>query len=261
MINRVLLILLAPFFLYCEPIKRIQIFGERCSGTNYLESLLKANCKNIDEDYFFYGWKHFPCWFDYPFNPKFYPVPKRNYTLENNRNCLFIIIFRDPYDWLRSLHLTPFHATDNLKNIPFGDFIRTKWTVDAAQMREWGNFEINPANGLPFKNVMKLRKARILNMLRIKDLVHNFYMINYETLSKSPEEVLREISHLFGVELQEEFTPILQSKKGFKKNTEIYQGSHYPAISAEDLAFINQQLDWSVEEQIGYGEMQEVPGK
>ena len=38
-------------------ISKVQIYGERCSGTNYLESLIKLNF-NVEITWL-YGWKHF----------------------------------------------------------------------------------------------------------------------------------------------------------------------------------------------------------
>lgn len=267
--NNLLLLLLVPFLLNAElkqqtygkskqssnSIQRIQIFGERCSGTNFLEKLLKTNVQNIDEDYFYYGWKHFPCWFDFPCPPE---LPKRNYTLENNQDCLFIIIFRDPYNWLRSLHSRPYHATHNLHHIPFAEFIRAKWTTKPLQMKEYACVEINPKTKLPFANILQLRTARIVNMLKIQDLVPNYYMINYETLSRNPQEVLEEISRLFGIELEEAFRPVVAHLRGMGKK-KVYKGSSYPEISAEDLQYINRNLNWALEKKIGYEKKQAVP--
>lgn len=247
----VLLLLLCPLCAY-SAIKKIQIFGERCSGTNYMEKLLQANCKEINKNYFFYGHKHFPCWFKHPFDKAFYPLPEQNFTLKNNMNTLFIVIFRNPYDWLRSLRNTPHHAAKSLWNKPFSQFIRAKWITNPRQLGENARLELDPATRLPFKNVMKLRTARIVNMLKIKDLVHNYYMVNYETLYKNPKRVLEEISERFSVKMQQKFIPVLEHFNGDSVIRKKYSHTNYPEISDEDLAYINEQLDWRVEKKIGY---------
>lgn len=238
-------------------INKIQIFGERCSGTNFLEHLIVRNFKNIKKDTFFwYGEKHFPCWFDFPFDEKFYQRPLYNYTLEKSKDVLFIVIFRDPYDWVRSFYKSPHHAISSLKTLSFSEFIRSKWEVENDIENPYRfPIELNPKTGAPFDNVMKLRTARIINMLRLKDLVPFVYFINYEILNEFPREVLTEISELFGVEMNDQFTPVLTDKGN---EDVMFTPSRYRIISPADLDFINQNLDEKVEKSIGYRFKSEV---
>lgn len=81
-------------------LKKVTIYGERCSGTNYLEELLLANFDV--EIVWTYGWKHF-----FGFN-----------DLTNSDDTLFIGIVRNLEDWLNSLfrekhHLKP-ELTENV---------------------------------------------------------------------------------------------------------------------------------------------------
>lgn len=270
---RRLILLILPFFLYSNvhkygdaktsnhPIARIQIYGERCTGTNFLESLVRNNIKHIDNNFSHYGAKHFPCWFDYPFDANHYQLPEYLHTLAGSDDCLFIVIFRDPYDWLRSFHKKPYHSTKNLHKISFSEFIRTPWTVRTNFLKQLALLESNPATGLPFENAMKLRTARNQNLLRIKDLAANVYYITYETLAKSPKKVLKEIATLFRLKMKSEFTPVLDHLTGLKSKPGKFEGSHYAAISRKDLAFINAELDWNLENTIGYTLLTAVPEK
>ena len=72
-------------------IQKVTIYGERCSGTNYLEKLLKINFDI--EVIWCYGWKHF-----YGFS-----------DLSNSDDVLFIGIIRNITDWTNSLYRTPYH--------------------------------------------------------------------------------------------------------------------------------------------------------
>jgi len=77
--------------------KKVTIYGERCSGTNYLEELLLLNFDV--ETVWDYGWKHF-----FGFN-----------DLTNSDDTLFIGIIRNLEDWINSLyrekHHLPIHLT------------------------------------------------------------------------------------------------------------------------------------------------------
>jgi len=137
-------------------IKRIQVFGERCSGTNYLESLLTQNLDDITLRRDF-GHKHF------------FHLP----GVSHADDCLFIIIYRELFDWLRSLHQQPYHAASELRDIHFSEFIRRPWWCVWSE--ESGKtptnplygkemmFERNPRTGKRFRNVIRLRANKIRN--------------------------------------------------------------------------------------------------
>ena len=107
----------------------------------------------------------------------------------------------------------------------------------------------DPITKLPFVNVMQLRSSKIRNMWMLKDRVKNSYYINYEIARDHPREILCEISNFFGIELEDTFTPEV-SYKGW--GTSVFEPKSYPPISESDLLFINGQLDWALEESIGY---------
>ena len=92
-------------------IKKFAIIGERCSGTNYLEEIIKINfdLKYTTE----YGSKHFFC--------------LRDYSKFNNLDeTLFIGIIRNPIYWLNSfskeLHHIPEVNRKNLNSFLFNEF-------------------------------------------------------------------------------------------------------------------------------------------
>lgn len=237
-----------------KPIKYIQIFGERCSGTNFLQKLIEYNIPEIEITWK-YGWKHFPCWF-YPFwlekfNLSFTTQQK---TLCDNEEVLFIIIFRNPLDWLRSLFLKPHHVSKQINTVNFSKFIRNKWFADGfGKNNQYLNnlnntIELNPENCEFFNNIIELRNKRIENMLKIKELVNNVYYINYETLNENPQEVLEEISFLFQLKLNQ-FRSV-DTYKGEKSKK--FEKTVYAKINKNDLNFIMSRIDLNQEEKIGY---------
>jgi len=73
--------------------KKCTIYGERCSGTSYLENLIKINfdCQL----HFDFCWKHF-----FGFNDE---------QLKHSEDTLFICIVRNPIDWINSLYKPQHH--------------------------------------------------------------------------------------------------------------------------------------------------------
>lgn len=91
-------------------IRRIQLYGERCSGTNFLQRLVE---RNLAKSYTWnpFGWKHgFP-----------------SSEIATAEDCLFLVIYRHPVPWIKSLSNKRWHASSQLKELSFSDFIRAEW--------------------------------------------------------------------------------------------------------------------------------------
>ena len=74
-------------------IKKFTIYGERCSGTNYLKNLILANFDvNLTWEY---GWKHF-----FGFN---------EIESKDTNDVLFICIVRNLPDWINSFFREKHH--------------------------------------------------------------------------------------------------------------------------------------------------------
>ena len=103
-------------------IQKFTIYGERCSGTNYLENIMLANF-NINVTWEF-GWKHF-----FGFN---------NDELKNSDDTLFICIVRDPVKWINSFYKELHHL--KLKYITIEDNEK----IDKFLNDEFWSFNDNP---------------------------------------------------------------------------------------------------------------------
>lgn len=232
------------------PLKHYALIAERCSGSNYTEQLVLMNTYLESKS----PWhKHFLPWFDLA---PIYPEDPRNSDFKDYEDTIFIVIFRDPYDWARSLHPFPHHAAGWLFNLDFSTFIRTSWALnlDDIQLqkskRHNALLDRDPIMKQSFKNIFRLRTAKIKDQLRLKDMVKNIYYVNYETLRDYPEEVLHELSSVFGIALKPSFQPILGYKKAHSKDK--YSPKDYAPISEKDMKYINSQLNKGIEKQIGY---------
>lgn len=144
-------------------VKNFTIFGERCSGTNYLEQCITSNFDvNIVWNY---GWKHF-----FGFD---------NYN--NSDDVLFICIVRDPFKWINSLYREKYHIPNvnknNINNFLYNEF----WSVDKKKeiMKDR-----NIYTGNRYKNIFELRYIKIAYLLdTLPKLVKNYIFIRYEDLT------------------------------------------------------------------------------
>ena len=215
-------------------ITQIQIFGERCSGTNFLEQLIKKNYDiKVTSDF---GWKH---WY----------IDFTKLSNNNTDNTLFIVIVRNPYDQLRSLSLQPHHAPFHFE-IGLSNFLRKKWlSYDLESTTNW----LTPDSwwlALPEylieseKNVCVLRNKKNKNFLGLQNKVKNFLLINYENITKL---IFLEI---FGIKRISIDWISIDSYKG--EGNEKYIAKEYPEFEIEDINFINETLDWEIENKLGY---------
>lgn len=224
-----------------EQIRQIQIYGERYSGTNFLQHLLEKNLLDISVNYKF-GWKHFFI----------------NGDVENASDFLFIIIIRDPFDWLRSLYKHPYHAAPEIKNASFSQFIRHEWWCvwdeDAGKKPEdpiYGSemmFERDPSTLNRFPNVIKLRTAKIKNWESLRERTKNHLFIRYEDLRENPEKYINKISSQFSLAQRNDFENIT----GYRGSKQKYKPKEYDLLSSEDCEFIINELDAEQEMRIGY---------
>lgn len=227
---------------------RVQIYGERCSGTNYVAELLRRNLRGppvVDD----FGWKH--GWI--------------RGDVESADDCVFVVVHRDPFDWLRSLHGMPWHAAPELRGVSFARFVRTPWRcVWGADMElEDGDprrgsemlHERDPRGGAPFANAMRLRtsKHRAWDELRVRARHHEF--VRYEDVARDPRGFVRTFCERFALPRRAWFHDVTT----FKGGRDRYRPKRYEPIDAEDLSWIVAELDHELELAHGYNIRARIP--
>lgn len=241
-----------------ETLRNFQIFAERCTGSQYVTQLLQRNLRFNEKDRTnpcSFGHKHFPPWFSLASEE--YKGPEQYYSLEDSENILFVVVFRNPYDWVRSFRKQPHHGKGRYGKMSFSEFIRSTWKLKGDDpylnpLRRWdSHLDKDPETGDWFANVLKLRTAKARNMIAIADRVDNIYFVRYETARDHPEEVIEEISQVFGIPRKEGLDSVNQHYRGNLPNG-TYTGSSYREISFRDLLYINGQLDRELEKWMGY---------
>ncbi|CAM9771853.1 unnamed protein product [Phaeothamnion confervicola] len=219
------------------PIK-IQIFGERCSGTKYLARLLLSNFSNVvitSEC----GFKHF--------------FPDRTHIQDQDTtSVLFVVIVRDYKTWLRSMWAQPYHVHCSLRGVSFDKFIKKEWRCvydETAHVPprdpRFGSemlFERDPETQERFKNVVEMRSAKMRAFLQLRDLVENYVLITYEELVASPDVVINFMQTRFGLK---------------RSSSRVNLGKrHVPIVHApleeRHIAHVKKHVDVSIENFVGY---------
>jgi hypothetical protein len=172
-------------------IKKFTIYGERCSGTNYLEDIILKNF-NIDITWE-YGWKHFP-----EFNEE---------KLKNADDTLFICIVRDINKWLNSfykeLHHHPLKYVSNMQdNKKINSFLNDKFfsvSDHEFNYKKWENelmIDRNIYTGERYKNIFEMRHIKLKYLLEdLPKKVKNYIFIRYEDLIDNFEETMWKIKN------------------------------------------------------------------
>lgn len=200
------------------PISQVKIYGERNSGTNYIDQLIRLNYRNfrILDNHFVgaggSGWKHG------------LPFPHRYHT----GDTLLIVVFRELNDWLLSMYYNSYH----LRSIPtfgtgdFNTFIRTKFFGLQYNMLEYYQFGYNPNDidkiGFKFEQNKDMFDIRYSKYKEYMNLIHrnNIAFINLNYLQKHPQLVLEELDTTFGMSkyrINEPFVNVTKHTKTQKK--------------------------------------------
>ena len=146
-------------------IKNVKIYGERCSGTNYLEKLLLLNFDiNI---VLTYGWKHF-----FGFN-----------DLSNTDDILFIGIVRNLPDWVNSLYRERYHLPQKLTKDIDTFLNETFYSINKNKNNDEIMGDRNIETKERYKNIFELRHIKNKFLVEtMPTLVKNYCLITHDDL-------------------------------------------------------------------------------
>jgi hypothetical protein len=101
----------APLGRDSRDIELVHVLGERNSGTNWLETMFRANFQPPVWDSFcnMKHWAQTPC------------QPKQRY--------ITVILTRNPYDWAASFFTKPYNSPSH-QNLTFTEFLRKPWALN-----------------------------------------------------------------------------------------------------------------------------------
>lgn len=227
-----------------QDLRYIQTFGERNSGTNHLKRLVSeymhcpdnflgswASEKNPINGAKLFGYKH-------------YYAEHRKLACDAQRETLFLVIYKNPYTWIRSTLIKPYHfkvclegkTIEDLPNLPLAGF-----NVRGDEIPD-----VHPETGERI-SIFELRKHKIINWENLVNQVHNVAYVNYEDLLLRPTEIVQDIVTEFGSLFSS------QQVAAYKTDAKYIEKYVDPEpFSQSEMDAIDANIDWSVESRIGY---------
>lgn len=164
--------------------KKITIYGERCSGTNYLEQLILKNFNiQITWDY---GWKHFFGFYNF-------------LNIQEEDDTLFIGIVRNPFRWIDSFFEEQHHINPRFDNIYNFLISEVKSTDEEKEIMEDRNY----INKQRYKNLFELRFYKNYYLINIMpQKVKNYILIRYEDLYSNTVNIMTNIKNNYNLEMK-----------------------------------------------------------
>jgi hypothetical protein len=243
-------------------VRRVKIFGERNTGSGYLERLLTRNLE-IDclrgglprslrklfpeseraRDWFFdvtrkknLGWKH-----------AFAPSPLDLHTAHvDPTRILFLTLTKNPYAWLISLYRRPYHAKRRYEN--FSHFLSAPWETVAREKA-----------GRAFANPIELWNQKNASYLRLGEYATSL-VCRYEELLEDPSHFLKTLCIDYGIEPRR--TPFVNVDSATKKQDraktfedyrDYYLNERWRAkLDEENTRLINQSLNRELMSRLRY---------
>lgn len=204
-----------------ELIFNFTIYGERHSGTNFLESCISQRFDlpvtyQFDSKHFF-GWQK----------------PER--ITYKGRHTLFCGIVRDPYDWIMAMNRLPHHVPK--QNIGLPKMLLNEW------YSVLGSNEIltdrNYISKNRYKNIFELRKTKLLFLTEMMPIIaSNYILLTYEELVQHNSFILSLIGYRYNLH---------------KTNHSVAPGKIKNRFVPEDIKqIIDDNIDWEVEKLVGY---------
>jgi|APSaa5957512576_1039674.scaffolds.fasta_scaffold00035_21 hypothetical protein len=216
-------------------ISKIQLFGERHSGTTWLEYLIRDNIREV-EIVFNHGWKH--------------GLPNYNSLIPIPEDTLFLIIHKNPYSWLLGMFEHPHHLPE-LAMVSWEDFLSN----------DFRSYDIITEQKIveTFDNIFKCREEKIALFLLLRKVVKNIEFIKYEELLENPKIELDFLAIKYNLAIWDS-TIILEkyclesaiSIETFNKKDFYLKEEFFKKIPQHIIEYITANLNWKLEEQIGY---------
>ena len=221
----------------------VQLFGERNSGTTYFRKLIQDGMRDpsrflgaLESDetpmgHRTFGYKH---WFA---DPKKLDDPKSQETL-------FVVIYRNPYTWIRAMMAQPYSLSDAIDGKSLGD-LETLELVGRRKNKDTTD-EVDPNTGDRL-TLFGLRQRKIENFEGIKKKVLNVAYLQLEDLLKDPARAFAHLAQNFPTVFDEGESEVRAPYKQLLDELE-----QPNLFDADDERVIDEALDWRWERQAGY---------
>jgi len=213
-------------------VENFTIFGERCSGTNFLEHAMD---KNFDLELTWkYGWKHeFGDHIDF----------------SDSDSTLFLCIYRDPDDWINSLYRKKYHVPREINTIE--DFLtKPMKMMKGKNLHEEIPNTRNIYTGNVYKNIFELRTVKLHYMLYdMPQKAKHVEIFSYENFCSNYDKIIKYLKDKYNLKIKSNQFP--------EAIRDIYRGG---SIVKTDLEYekpipasrVHPYLNKHVEKKAGY---------
>jgi hypothetical protein len=181
-------------------IKYFTLFGERNSGTTYLEKLLKNMLKlEFTNEY---GFKH---WYIKGVEPRgIGNTTTDNQCIKNikeNTYTLFVVIVRNVYDWVGAMYKTPHHIKEMDRTSQL-NFVKNKYISYEYRCKPKHNrysktpWHINRNHKHPYfieeaSNIIELRNMKNKHFYNLQNYIKNYFLIRQEHLHEDLQRMIK----------------------------------------------------------------------
>lgn len=220
--------------------KVFNIYGERCSGTNFI-------CKSIIDNFNIY-----PIDIYHSRHKHFFGHDDDNALIKKSTDVIFICIVRNPIDYLMSFFKCLYFQPTS-RSVDFLTFISSEfYSVNVAgEMMCDRNFK----NGYKrYRDIFEMRSVKNKFLFsEIPVLTTNYYFMKYENLKSNPGKILIDIKNKFGLaQIDSDF--LIESRRILPgllvDNTPIRE--NYTVDDSDCKEIIKSRLDFETEALIGY---------
>lgn len=111
--------------------------------------------------------------------------------------------------------------------------------------------------------MLELRKYKNINYLELSSRVNNYLLVRYEDIRDHAEEFIEYVAKTFDLDNTKDFFSIdvvhsyRKIRKKYIKGVPYVKKDYFP-IPKEQVEFININIDWDVEEKIGFFKKEQV---
>jgi hypothetical protein len=205
--------------------KQLKVYGERNSGTIYLEWLLRKNFEIEILETPETGWKH-----------RIAPSQEEIAVLE--KDIHFVCLVKNPYSWLISMHKRPY-MHEELKKLSFSDFLKYSYG--------------------DYRNPIVMWNLKNKSYLEMGNYTNQHIIVKYETLLQNISIPLSDVALKFNITpppLFKNIKSLLTNSHGIssrKFHTDHYLEEKWKhSLSTKHIELINQFLDKELMDKFNY---------
>lgn len=236
-------------------ISKIFLLGERNSGTNYVEHVLKeALSPRYSTGHTKYPFsKNLPVlFFKHMFRDQILNSTELE-VLQMHKNALWIFVVRSPCDWAEAMYRRPWHMchpqyASKCQGPYIGIDHRSLWGVSLAKFFEipWSE-NVETVDGslrnFSYPSVFALRRHKLSIMKQITEIAqHRVKIVHLKEIEVAPARFVDNLVREFNLQLQRNYRPPEPTTK-----------PHYAlCLNTFEWANAQRQIDWEMERHFGF---------